>query len=47
MLAGGSASWPGLSATVTQHTSFPVQWLQSVSSGCEIGDGGAAETDGP
>jgi type IV pilus assembly protein PilM len=38
MLAGGSAAVPGLTAAVTQHTSFPCSLLNPFD-GMEIGDG--------
>ena len=38
MLAGGSAALPGLTAAVTQHTSFPCSLLNPFD-GMEIGDG--------
>ena len=38
MLAGGSAALPGLTAAVTQHTSFPCALLNPFD-GMEIGDG--------
>ena len=38
MLAGGSAALPGLTAAITQHTSFPCSLLNPFD-GLEIGDG--------